>query len=92
MLQEWTGIMGYTADMHPLVGEAPGQEGLWICAGFHGHGESIDRSMSFSKLTYLGMALTFQSAEALVGLLMGRKKVNEWLPKCFKLSRVSQRQ
>lgn len=40
VVQEWTGIMGYTCDAQPLVGEAPGEEGLWICAGFHGHGES----------------------------------------------------
>lgn len=38
-LQEWTGIMGYTVDKQPVIGEAPGQEGLWICAGFNGHGE-----------------------------------------------------
>ena len=30
--------MGYTADEQPVVGEAPGQEGLWIYVGFHGHG------------------------------------------------------
>ena len=40
-LMEWTGIMGYTQDQQPIVGEAPGQEGLWICAGFNGHGEFI---------------------------------------------------
>jgi hypothetical protein len=35
------------------------------------------------------MALTFQSAEALVQLLMGKEKeVDEWLPQCYKLSRV----
>lgn len=39
ILQEWTGIMGYTVDKQPVVGEAPGQEGLWICAGFNGHGK-----------------------------------------------------
>jgi len=38
VLQEWTGIMGYTKDRQPLIGEAMGQEGLWICAGFNGHG------------------------------------------------------
>ncbi|OBT45011.1 hypothetical protein VE00_04092 [Pseudogymnoascus sp. WSF 3629] len=73
VLQEWTGIMGTTTDHHPLVGEAPGQEGLWVCAGFNGH----------------GMGLAFQSAEALVGLVTGREKeVDGWLPKCYKLSRV----
>lgn len=35
------------------------------------------------------MALAFQSAEALVQLLMGNEKgVSEWLPDCYKLSRV----
>ncbi|KAF8849007.1 FAD dependent oxidoreductase [Acephala macrosclerotiorum] len=73
VLQEWTGIMGYTFDKQPIIGEAPGQEGLWICAGFHGH----------------GMAMTFQSAEALVQLLMGREKeVYKWLPANYRLSRV----
>jgi glycine/D-amino acid oxidase-like deaminating enzyme len=44
VLQEWTGIMGYTLDEQPIIGEAPDQEGLWICAGFHGHGENTRSS------------------------------------------------
>jgi len=32
--------MGYTPDKQPIIGEAPDQPGLWICAGFHGHGEN----------------------------------------------------
>lgn len=35
---EWSGIMGNTADGVPFVGEVPGWEGLWVCAGFNGHG------------------------------------------------------
>lgn len=35
------------------------------------------------------MALTFQSAEALVQIVLGNEeKVDEWLPKCYKISRV----
>jgi glycine/D-amino acid oxidase-like deaminating enzyme len=35
-LCEWTGIMGYSADLNPFVGEvAPGK---WVLGGFHGHG------------------------------------------------------
>ncbi|KAI0157577.1 FAD dependent oxidoreductase [Xylariaceae sp. FL1272] len=34
----WTGIMGYTADDLPHVGHVPGKDGLYICAGFIGHG------------------------------------------------------
>lgn len=39
VVQEWTGIMGYTVDTQPIIGEAPGQMGLWICAGFNRHGK-----------------------------------------------------
>ena len=35
---EWTGIMGYSRDGCPWVGGVPGQEGLWVCAGYTGHG------------------------------------------------------
>lgn len=39
---EWTGIMGYSRDAHPWVGAVPpfmgGGEGLWISAGYTGHG------------------------------------------------------
>ncbi|KAI0490854.1 FAD dependent oxidoreductase [Xylaria cf. heliscus] len=34
----WTGIMGYTSDDLPHVGSVPGKKGLYICAGFIGHG------------------------------------------------------
>ncbi|GAW25569.1 putative FAD dependent oxidoreductase superfamily protein [Rosellinia necatrix] len=34
----WTGIMGYTPDDLPHVGLVPGKQGLYICAGFIGHG------------------------------------------------------
>ena len=37
-----------------------------------------------------GMALTFQSAEALVQMIMGRKdQVDEWFPKNYGIGRVS---
>lgn len=40
---EWTGIMGYSRDAHAWVGPVPeclggGGGGLWVCAGFTGHG------------------------------------------------------
>lgn len=33
----WSGILGMTSDMVPLVGQV--EEGQWICAGFNGHGK-----------------------------------------------------
>ena len=38
-IMEWTGIMGMTRDELPLVGEVEGREGLFVCAGFNGHGK-----------------------------------------------------
>ncbi len=67
--------MGYTLGRQPLVGCAPGQDGLWICAEFNGHGMA---------------ALTAQSAETLVQMIMGRKnEVNKWLPRSHRLEQVS---
>lgn len=36
----WSGIMGYSKDLLPLVGPIPNQENLYISAGFSGHGQS----------------------------------------------------
>jgi gamma-glutamylputrescine oxidase len=38
---KWAGIMGFTPDMLPLVGPVPGSEGLWIAAGYSGHGVAM---------------------------------------------------
>lgn len=38
---EWTGIMGFTADENPLIGELPGRPGEYISAGYTGHGMAI---------------------------------------------------
>ncbi|KAF2867381.1 FAD dependent oxidoreductase [Massariosphaeria phaeospora] len=35
---EWTGIMGYSRDDHPWVGQVPEREGLWLAGGYTGHG------------------------------------------------------
>ena len=42
---EWTGIMGYSRDHNAWVGAVPesmgGGDGLWICAGYTGHGMPV---------------------------------------------------
>lgn len=38
LVQTWSGIMGFSRDEVPLVGPVPGKEGLFMCAGFTGHG------------------------------------------------------
>ncbi len=37
----WSGIMGFTPDSLPLVGAVPGRPGMWIAAGYSGHGVSM---------------------------------------------------
>ena len=37
----WTGVMGYSYDSNPHVGEVPGRQGHFILAGFNGHGMPV---------------------------------------------------
>ncbi|PYH99002.1 FAD dependent oxidoreductase [Aspergillus ellipticus CBS 707.79] len=39
--QIWTGIMGYSYDSNPHIGEVPNKPGQYICAGFNGHGMPV---------------------------------------------------
>lgn len=71
---EWSGIMGYSRDARPWVGavseELGGGEGLFVCAGFTGH----------------GMPNTCLSARAAVQLMMGEKREGIDLPNAYWLS------
>ncbi|USP76171.1 uncharacterized protein yc1106_03445 [Curvularia clavata] len=73
VVQEWTGIMGATADGQPFVGEVPGEKGLWVSAGFNGH----------------GMVLCLKSAEALVKMIEagGTHGKPEWFPDSFLITK-----
>ena len=37
----WAGIFALTQDMIPLVGPVPGREGIWVAAGYSGHGNVL---------------------------------------------------
>lgn len=92
--QEWSGTMGYSRDEHPFVGRIPvigkaaagrleipemnDTKGLWVCAGFQGH----------------GMAFVSGSAKVLGGMIArdeaegsrdaeAWKKVEDWFPETF---------
>ncbi|THV49874.1 hypothetical protein BGAL_0175g00110 [Botrytis galanthina] len=71
---EWSGIMGFSRDNWPWVGNVSdklgGGEGLYVCAGFTGHG------MPTARL----------SAKAAVGLMMGDKMETIDLPQRYVLS------
>lgn len=35
LMRTWTGVMGYTIDRLPLIGQVPDRPGLFIAAGFN---------------------------------------------------------
>ncbi|PWY70267.1 FAD dependent oxidoreductase [Aspergillus heteromorphus CBS 117.55] len=37
----WTGIMGYSYDTSPHIGDVPNRPGQYVCAGFNGHGMPV---------------------------------------------------
>jgi glycine/D-amino acid oxidase-like deaminating enzyme len=67
VVQEWAGIMGATSDGRPFVGEVPGKKGMWISAGFNGH----------------GMVLCLKSAQALVQIIRSTGEKPDWFPESF---------
>ncbi|KKA22961.1 hypothetical protein T310_3012 [Rasamsonia emersonii CBS 393.64] len=65
----WTGIMGYSYDSAPHVGEIPSRPGQYICEGFNGH----------------GMPVIYLSAKGLAQMIREGKKFEEvYLPRLFK--------
>lgn len=68
--REWTGIMGYSPDGFPFVGEMPGSRGLWASCSFQGH----------------GMVLCWMCARAMVGMMRGDDDLRTWFPREFVIS------
>ncbi|KAF7376751.1 Fad dependent oxidoreductase [Mycena sanguinolenta] len=67
LVHAWTGIMGYTTDGFPYVGELQDKPGAFICAGHHGH----------------GMARIMTCARGLAALIQGGSWESTGLPECF---------
>jgi glycine/D-amino acid oxidase-like deaminating enzyme len=72
--QIWSGVMGFTLDHMPIVGQLPasvtGRDGggEWIAAGYNG----------------MGMPLCWGCGEAVAKMVLGRdKEVHQWLPSSF---------
>ncbi|KAI2628709.1 FAD dependent oxidoreductase [Hypoxylon sp. NC1633] len=70
----WTGIMGYSPDGFPFVGEMPGEKDLWVCSSFQGH----------------GMVLCWMCARALVTMMDARpgseEELNGWFPAVYRIT------
>lgn len=69
--RQWTGIMGYSNDGYPYIGEVPSEKDLWIAASFQGH----------------GMVMCFLCAKAIVSMMSGVEgNMNSWFPDSFRVS------
>lgn len=70
----WTGIMGFSPDGFPLVGEMPGEKNLWVSCGFQGH----------------GMVLCWMCARAVVAMMKdgpnSEEKLNTWFPEIYRIT------
>ncbi|KAI0977514.1 FAD dependent oxidoreductase [Xylaria arbuscula] len=67
----WTGVMGYTKDDNPHIGNVPRKKDLYICAGFIGH----------------GMPNVLLSAKAVAKLLAdGSPLTGSGVPACYETS------
>ncbi|KUJ19730.1 FAD dependent oxidoreductase [Mollisia scopiformis] len=68
----WTGIMGYNADENPSVGEVPGRDGMFVAAGFEGHGMPV-------------IFLTMKGVAEMVG--RGKRFEETGIPRMYKTTR-----
>ena len=64
----WAGIWGTTDDLLPFVGPVPGREGVWVAAGYSGHGNVL----GFACGELVARALTGDRDPLLVVLDPGR--------------------
>lgn len=71
----WTGIMGYTYDGFPFVGEVPGKDGQFMCAGFNGHGMP---QVFLSAKAVAEMVVEGKSAESVDLPLVYRSTRERW--------------
>jgi|LakMenEpi03Aug12_release.lakeMendotaPanAssembly.Ray.scaffolds.fasta_scaffold12348_7 glycine/D-amino acid oxidase-like deaminating enzyme len=52
--QEWTGILGFSKDLNPLIGSVPDRPNEYIIAGFSGHGMAL----SFLAAKYIATLIS----------------------------------
>ncbi|KAJ7762592.1 FAD dependent oxidoreductase [Mycena metata] len=71
LVHAWSGIMGYTSEGIPYVGELHDKPGAFICAGHHGH----------------GMARIMTCARGLASVIQGGTWESTGLPECFRPTR-----
>lgn len=59
----WTGVMGYSYDSNPHVGEVPGKAGQSILAGLNGHGMPVIWLAATELAKMVGEGIEFESTD-----------------------------
>lgn len=59
----WTGIMGWSSDFMPYIGEVPGKAGQYIIAGFSGHGMPLIHLSSKALAEMIGFGRAFEETD-----------------------------
>lgn len=80
---QWTGIMGYSRDDHPWVGQVPDRSGLWLSGGYTGHGMP---NGTLCGKAVVDMVLGTQHGEELATLQESMVQKGD-IPKSYLLSR-----
>ncbi|KAH7153314.1 FAD dependent oxidoreductase-domain-containing protein [Dactylonectria macrodidyma] len=85
----WTGILGFTGDLMPLVGRVPESapqpgSGEWVAAGFNGEG-MVWAWLSGTALAIMVLGKEDEELEKGVGRPEG--KLSEWFPQELKVDR-----
>jgi len=63
VISRWAGIMGFSADDVPIVGEIEDDPAVWFCGGFTGH----------------GMSMAHRTATSAVRAMLGTQPVPAWM-------------
>jgi hypothetical protein len=82
LVKAWTGILGFTGDLMPLVGRVrPSKDknsGEWVAAGFNGEG-MVWAWLSGTALAIMVLGMEEENLEGGVGRPGG--KLDEWFPR-----------
>jgi hypothetical protein len=79
---QWTGVMGFSRDEVPWVGPVPGKEGVFVAAGYTGHGMPNTWLSGKAVAEMLGESLVGGALEAVIEA--ARKTTG--LPKAYQVS------
>jgi glycine/D-amino acid oxidase-like deaminating enzyme len=81
-VRQWTGIMGFSRDEVPWVGPVPGKEGVFVAAGYTGHGMP---NTWLSGKSVASMVAASLGGEDVVAAVEAARKVTG-LPRAYQVS------